>query len=353
MVAVTAATEKADPTTVQTLIFSRDKFHTAEAAKKWATEHDFSAAKVDETEDSYRLRQREPGEFTDGSFRTIDLDSGVKAVIGKLKKDQMAQAQKDRDKREPTPAEAEWESQRAGFLPQAGAKGLPFVAHAKERDAGRTHILRFGTPDGGSWSLSLDAPVVGKKLDAAVTFRGQNGGTWLEKWLNFPGFLERDRGEWTFAADTDGRVDLTLAGATYRGIYRIERSTGGAWHFRGPDGGSYAVVKAAAEQRYTLGVAYPADQVDAHGDKISPEELEKTAWEYIQRSARVGLLHKDGTEGAGSVVESYIYRGLDWTVEDQTVRAGDWLLGVVWAESAWSEIKKGNFQGYSIQGWAR
>jgi len=73
------------PTEVQTLIFDKEKFSKAEA-KAWAKDHDFKADKVDETGDSYRLRQADPGEFEDDSFRTVELTSGVKAVVGKRKK---------------------------------------------------------------------------------------------------------------------------------------------------------------------------------------------------------------------------------------------------------------------------
>lgn len=72
-------------TTVQTLIFSKEKFKTSEAAQQWAKRHNFRSDKVDGTEDSWRLRQRDPELFDDKSFRTIELTDGVKAVIGKLK----------------------------------------------------------------------------------------------------------------------------------------------------------------------------------------------------------------------------------------------------------------------------
>jgi HK97 family phage prohead protease len=75
---------KQESTTVQTLIFSKEKF-TQQQAIDWAKQHDYRVDKVDETEDSYRLRQREPGDFQEGSFRTINLTEGVSAVIGRLK----------------------------------------------------------------------------------------------------------------------------------------------------------------------------------------------------------------------------------------------------------------------------
>ena len=75
---------KGQSTTVQTLIFSKKNYSAAEA-KAWAAKHKFHAGKVDENDESVRLRQRDPSEFADGSFRTIALTDGVKAVIGKLK----------------------------------------------------------------------------------------------------------------------------------------------------------------------------------------------------------------------------------------------------------------------------
>jgi hypothetical protein len=53
----------------QTLIFSKAEFPKREDAVKWAREHDFRTDKVDETESSWRLRQRDPGDFA--RFRTI------------------------------------------------------------------------------------------------------------------------------------------------------------------------------------------------------------------------------------------------------------------------------------------
>lgn len=74
----------------QTLIFSKERFKTADAAKEWAKDHGFKAPAVDETENSFRLRQREPGEFVEGSLRTISLTDGVQAVQGHLKSSRSA-----------------------------------------------------------------------------------------------------------------------------------------------------------------------------------------------------------------------------------------------------------------------
>jgi len=83
------ANDQRQPTTTQTLILSKDVFKSLSAARAWIKEHDFKSGKVDETENSYRFKQIEEGKFKDGSFRTITLRNGVKAVIGKLKKQDM------------------------------------------------------------------------------------------------------------------------------------------------------------------------------------------------------------------------------------------------------------------------
>lgn len=67
-------------TEIQSLVFDKDIFSERQA-KDWARRHGFKVTKWDETEESYRIRQREPRTFRTGSFRTISLGM-VKAVIG-------------------------------------------------------------------------------------------------------------------------------------------------------------------------------------------------------------------------------------------------------------------------------
>jgi hypothetical protein len=114
----------------------------------------------------------------------------------------------------------------------------------------------------------------------------------------------------------------------------------------------YVVVKSDEESRYTLGIAYPANEVDAHGDFTDAAELEEAAWNFMVKSRNIGTDHEDGTDFSGTVVESYIYRGPDWTSGEETITPGDWLVGAVWAEESWDRVKKGELTGWSIQGLA-
>lgn len=123
------------------------------------------------------------------------------------------------------------------------------------------------------------------------------------------------------------------------------------------------VVKAAPERRFTLTLAYPANKADVsvaqdgHRDFAGAEAVEKAAHAFM-KSPKIGLWHENGTEGAGEVVESYIWPADDWTVKaadgsEQTIRQGDWLLGIVWSEQTWPLIKEGHVGGVSMQGRAR
>jgi HK97 family phage major capsid protein len=82
---------------VQTVIFDQDKF-TATEAKKWLKEHDMKAPEVDETENTYRFRQFDPGECSGGyATLTENMPDGVRMVVCKRKK---AEAKKDEKKEE-------------------------------------------------------------------------------------------------------------------------------------------------------------------------------------------------------------------------------------------------------------
>jgi hypothetical protein len=78
---VTEREGRPDSMKVQTLIFSKDKF-TKKSAMKWAARHGFSVSKVDEKENTYRIRQKDPGQFE--TFRTISFKPGLKAVVAKI-----------------------------------------------------------------------------------------------------------------------------------------------------------------------------------------------------------------------------------------------------------------------------
>lgn len=132
---------------------------------------------------------------------------------------------------------------------------------------------------------------------------------------------------------------------------------------------STRVLKADDERRFTLNVIYPADKadvavaLDGHRDFASKQVVEDAAWNYMRNHREVGTYHTALTgegvpDGAAEVVESYIYRGPDWTIKaadgsEVLVKAGDWLGGFIWTPDAWKDIREGRIGGVSVEGSAR
>jgi hypothetical protein len=123
------------------------------------------------------------------------------------------------------------------------------------------------------------------------------------------------------------------------------------------------LVKAQPDRRYTLMVAYPANKCDVavakdgYQDFADEASVEEAAWNYMLKSRNIGLWHEDGTDNAGDVVESYVYRGPDWVTKaaddsEHVIKAGDWLMGIRWSEPAWEDVLAGRINGVSMQGMA-
>lgn len=113
-------------------------------------------------------------------------------------------------------------------------------------------------------------------------------------------------------------------------------------------------------QRYVLGLAYQAGPDpriikgrDGGRDFFTEVELEKAAWAFMQGPRQVGIGHADGTTGAATVVESYIWRGEPWQLGDVIIKSGDWLIGAILDERSWAMAERGLLTGFSPQGVAK
>jgi len=70
----------------QSILLSRKNFKTKEDAVAWLKEHKKKHDAIDETEEYWRARQRDPGDFRQETFRTYEIAAGIKLIIGRLKK---------------------------------------------------------------------------------------------------------------------------------------------------------------------------------------------------------------------------------------------------------------------------
>ena len=105
-----------------------------------------------------------------------------------------------------------------------------------------------------------------------------------------------------------------------------------------------------------LGVAYPANRVDGHGEFMNDANVRKSARSYIG-SRLVGTDHVDGTEGTGFVTGSLVWpeefgvmKVLAADGSEQEINPGDWLLEAEFEPTTWPAIRQGRFNGWSIQG---
>ncbi len=154
------------------------------------------------------------------------------------------------------------------------------------------------------------------------------------------------------------------------------------------------IIKSDAKKRYTLGVVYEPDVVDSQGDWTDAEEIEKAAhafmlslqgrprlgkatlevlglvakglgerpvvaidvsdcWEELRKAGQgLGYMHEAWDPGIGDVVECYV-APCDMVVNEQAVRKGAWLLGVIWSEEYFAKVEAGEITGLSMGGSGR
>ena len=116
------------------------------------------------------------------------------------------------------------------------------------------------------------------------------------------------------------------------------------------------ITKAAAampERQLVYGIVLEPDTTDSQGDVYSAAEIELACHRYLEDFQNVGHMHESLINGSAAVVESYI-APVDFTMGDQTVKAGTWMICVhVLNDDLWSQVKEGKLTGFSIGGWAQ
>lgn len=110
-------------------------------------------------------------------------------------------------------------------------------------------------------------------------------------------------------------------------------------------------VEKADEKRIVYGVVMRPDAFDLHRDKISADELEKTAHEYLVASRIIKRQH-DGKPQTCDVVESFIVP-TDYEIGSQKIVKGSWVMAVrVNDDALWSDVKAGKITAFSPGGMA-
>lgn len=109
------------------------------------------------------------------------------------------------------------------------------------------------------------------------------------------------------------------------------------------------LLKRDEEQQIVYGVVYEPDVVDAHGDFMDADEIEKAAHVFLKEFRNIDKQH-DFTSKVGEVIESYIAPA-DFELGGQTVTKGTWMMAVKVVDDVWTGIQKGEFTGFSLAGY--
>lgn len=110
-----------------------------------------------------------------------------------------------------------------------------------------------------------------------------------------------------------------------------------------------AITKANDEsKRLVYGVVYEPERIDAHGDYMTADEIEKAAHDFLINARNIDVQH-NFKEGFGDVVESYIAKQDD--LESGIIK-GSWVLVTKATPEVWDAIQKGDITGYSMAGTA-
>lgn len=104
-------------------------------------------------------------------------------------------------------------------------------------------------------------------------------------------------------------------------------------------------------KKLLYGVVYEPDAIDAHGDMMIGEEIEKTAHEFMIHYRNIDSEH-NLIAGAGQVVESYIAPA-DMEIGKSAVKKGSWILVTKATDEIWQDYVNGDITGYSMFGIAR
>nr|MDH3176480.1 XkdF-like putative serine protease domain-containing protein [Bacillus pumilus] len=110
------------------------------------------------------------------------------------------------------------------------------------------------------------------------------------------------------------------------------------------------IAKADDAQRLVYGIVYEPNVADAHGDYMTPEEIEKAAHGFLKDAREIDKQH-DFQGGVGEVVESYIAPS-DFEMGDEVIKKGSWVLVTKASDEIWNQIQKGEITGYSMAGTA-
>lgn len=121
----------------------------------------------------------------------------------------------------------------------------------------------------------------------------------------------------------------------------------------------FQIAKSLEDQQLVFGwanvSALPDGNIvtDLQGDRISPEELEKAAYDYVLKFRDAGERHDPGKRYKGKLVESVVFTPEKMAalgIPAGTLPIGWWVGFKINDKEAWEKIKSGEYAMFSIEG---
>lgn len=117
----------------------------------------------------------------------------------------------------------------------------------------------------------------------------------------------------------------------------------------------FPITKSDDEKKIVTGIVLEPDTVDAQGDSIPQNVIEKAAHQFLSGynvQNTLGFAHKVFKKNF-DLLESYL-APQDLRIGSQVVKAGSWIMSVkVLNDEIWGLVKKGEIKGFSIGGRAK
>jgi len=109
------------------------------------------------------------------------------------------------------------------------------------------------------------------------------------------------------------------------------------------------IIKADDEQQIVTGIVLEPNTIDAHGDEMTADEIEKAAHFFMQHSRTIGDSHKK--KAPADLIESYVAPD-DFTLNGQKIKKGTWMISVkILDDKVWKQVKDGFYTGFSVGGF--
>lgn len=393
---------------IQSFILDKERFKTKEDARKWARDNDAKFGNIEETENSWRLRQFPPGDCKTG-FRTITVTEGVK---GALCLPSRARVDADKAANQEGVMAAIFLPSKVGVdlaLPDGEDRSelhitLGYFGDSKDMDDGTFKTIietirevteettpfkvtvsgvgKFAPSDSSNGDVPFFAKVDSPGL---MTFRRKlvkaldAAGAPVDK--THPDYMPHitlkylkegedaptdDVGPMSFDVDT-----IHLAIASRSQSFKFGTSSKAA---EDDDSAVHqiGIWKAEEERRFTFGVVYKASadsgrnpETDAHNEFVTATDLQLATWGHVQAGDRRIYIQHGQVAGLGFKTAGQWVEICAWPHEQEvelrlptgerrksTIPAGSVYMGVIWEPFAWELVKAGKIRGFSFGGLA-